>query len=273
MTKRLVSLVSLFGLMMVSQLHGQTVEIAKDYYQHGLNEKAKDMLLTLVHSAGTAPASKAKALYQLGQISFDEGHIRVAMGDWEILAKDYPQSAEAKEINDRLSQLSEIVSKEIDENVSSAVAKSYLSNGDFWSIKREVFTIDSSYLESTDLATAWYDRVIKEFPGTDAAELAYKKKLFVLVGYREPGEYGESWGVKRNFQLYMPKLLSAFAEMEAAFPKSPSLQGFRYQIAQAYWVKDNKNEATKWLQAIVSKQEGNPTFYTEAAKARLANLK
>jgi hypothetical protein len=64
----------------------------------------------------------------------------------------------------------------------------YLSNGDFWTNKNDIFTIDSSYLEKTEFAMAWYNCVIHEFPASDAAESAYSKKLFVLIGYREPGE-------------------------------------------------------------------------------------
>ncbi len=170
-------------------------------------------------------------------------------------------------------QLNEVLSKELDTHVNSVVAGSYLSNGDFWASNHDVFTIDSSFLEETELATSWYDRVIHEFAGSDDAEVAYRKKLFVLIGYREPGEYGRSWGVKQNYKLYMPKLLSAFAEMESAFPSDSSLQAFRYQIAQLYWVNEDKTNARLWLQKVIDKGDGSPSFYSEAAKARVENLK
>ena len=81
---------------------GQSVELAKDYYQHSLNDRAKDILITVVHGSNTTPANKAKALYLLGQISFDEGHIKVALLDWQSLVNEYPQTIEAKEIGARL---------------------------------------------------------------------------------------------------------------------------------------------------------------------------
>ncbi len=59
--------------------------------------------------------------------------------------------------------------------------------------------------------------------------------MFALLGWRELGRDGEAYGLKSNFQQYMPQVLKTFAEFEAAFPKSSHLQGFRYQIAQAYW--------------------------------------
>src|SRR5207248_10705849 len=118
----------------------------------------------------------AKELYLLRQISFDEGHIKVALDDWRSLVHDYPQTTEAKEINGRLKQLNEIVSKVSDASVTSAIARSYISNGDFWSRIDRKFLIDASWLPEVELAVDWYDRVIKEFPGSDAAVLAYERK-------------------------------------------------------------------------------------------------
>jgi len=147
-------------------LNAQSVEIAKDYYQHGLNDRAKDVLISLLHNQATAPGVKAKAMYMLGQISFDEGRVKVALTDWQALAKEYPQTPESKEITARLAQLNEMVAKTSDAGIGSAVARSYISNGDFWvSSNQRTFTIDSSWLPMIELANEWYDRVIKEFAG------------------------------------------------------------------------------------------------------------
>jgi hypothetical protein len=92
------------------------------------------------------------------------------------LAGVYPD-AESKEITARLAQLNEMVAKVSDVGISSAVARSYISNGDFWvSGNERKFTIDSSWLPMIELANEWYDRVIKEFPGSDAAEIAYERR-------------------------------------------------------------------------------------------------
>jgi tetratricopeptide (TPR) repeat protein len=114
------------GLLTSCASSAQSVDLAKDYYQHGLNEKAKETLIVALHGASTAPASKATALYFLGQISFDEGRINVALADWKSLVREYPQTSEAKEISGRLKQLNEIVGKFSDANITSAVARSYL---------------------------------------------------------------------------------------------------------------------------------------------------
>lgn len=273
MAKSLALLLYAFFFSVAPFASAQSVELAKDYYQHSLNDKAKDILITVLHNSATSPANKAKSLYLLGQISFDEGHIRVALADWQNLVKDYPQSAESKEIGARLAQLNENVAKLSDASITSAVARSYISDGDFWASHGErKFTIDSSWLPMVELATEWYDRVIKEFPGSDAAELAYERKMFALLGWKDIGSEGEAYGLHSNYQKYLPGVLATFNSFEAAFPKSSSLQAFRYQIAQAYWGHRDWVNARTWLQKIIDTSGGEATFYTEAAKARLQKV-
>jgi tetratricopeptide (TPR) repeat protein len=237
-----------------------------------LNDKAKEILITAIHSSSTKPADKAKALYLLGEISFEEERIKVALDDWRALEKDYPDSPEGKEIKERLSQLSEVISKFSDSTVNSAVASSYLSNGDFWSKGDKIFTIDSSWLPKVELANQWYDRVIQEFPKSDAAESAYERKLFTLLGTHDRSSEDDSTGVKANYSLYMPQVLSTFAAFETDFPTDSSLQAFRYQIAQAYWSHRDWANTRHWLQTIIDRADGKTTFYTQAAKARLNKI-
>jgi hypothetical protein len=154
--------------------------------------------------------------------------------------------------------------------VTSVVAGSYLSNGDFWSKGERKFIIDSSWLPEVELATAWYDRVIKEFPGSDAAERAYEKKMFALLGSVEPD--GDASGLRFNYGEYLPQVLDTFASLEGAFPDNASLQAFRYQIAQAYWRNKDWTNTRLWLQKIIDKSNGQQTFWTEAARARLMKV-
>ena len=58
-----------------------------------------------------------------------------------------------------------------------------------------------------ELANEWYDRVIKEFPGSDGAELAYERKMFSLIGWKDIGSDGEAYGLRSNYQKYMPQVL------------------------------------------------------------------
>ncbi len=50
------------------------------------------------------------------------------------------------------------------------------------------------------------------------------------------------------------------------------LQGFRYQIAQAYWIEKDWNQTREWLQKVIDSSKGLATFYSETAKARLKKL-
>ena len=231
------------------------------------------MLIQLAFGSSAPDDIKAEALYLLGQIAFDESHYRTAVDDWSKLQTGYPQSARSKEVAARMAQLREVVAKFSDAKLSSIVARSYLENGDFWSHGEKIFTIDSSWLPNLEMAAEWYDKVIAEFPKSDAAEMAYARKLFALIGWREIGEYGESYGVRRDFNKYMPQVLETFTVFERDFPASPYLQAFRFQIAQAYWNKEDSDNAKVWLDKIIASGGATPTFYTALAKARLNKLK
>jgi len=215
---------------------------------------------------------RSEALFYMGQIAFDQGSYSVAMNDWQKLIKDFPTSEKAIEIKDRLLQLREVFSKSVDENISSAVARSYINNGDFWADNDKRFTIDASWLPKVDLSIDWYDKVIKEFSGTDAAELAFQRKLFSILGWEEPGQYGKQYGLKSDFKKYLPILLETFTSFETAFPENPFLQGFRYQIAQAYWMKKDWANTRLWLNKVIEKGGDQSSFYTETAKARLTKI-
>lgn len=256
----------------VSAIMAQDIEFAKDLHQHNLSDKAKDVLITIFHNPRSTASDKAKALYSLGQISFEEGRYTVAMEDWEKLVKNYPQSSQAKEITERLSKLREIITQVSDATISSVVARSYIRHGDFWSDADKKYIIDASWMPKVEMAIEWYDRVIAEFPNSSAAEIAYQRKLFTLLGWKEPGRYGDSYGVRANFSKYMPQVLETFTAFEKAFPNSPYLQGFRYQIAQAYWIVRDWARTREWLQKVIDAGKGEQTFYTETAKARLQKI-
>jgi len=260
--------VALLQLGCSRPVQGQSIEIAKDYYLHNVKERALESFIDVFHSS-TTPAVKAEALSYMGQIAFEDNNYSAAFDDWTRLIKDYPTSKQAAEIKDRLTQMREVMGKVSSASISSTVAGSYLRNGDFWSKADKIFTIDASWLPSVELANDWYDKTITEFPGSAAAEIAYQRKLLTILGWKELSQYGSSYGVKENFAKYMPLLIQTFSSFEAAFPKSPYLQGFRYQIAQAYWSHKDWQSTREWLNKIIQAGEGQPSFYTETAKARL----
>jgi tetratricopeptide (TPR) repeat protein len=253
-------------------VNAQSISLAKDFYTHNLNERALETFIIIYNTPNVNADDKSEALFFMGQITFDEGRFSVALADWQKLIKDFPTSKRAVEIKDRLIQLKDVFSKSVDENISSSVAQSYINNGDFWADDNKIFHIDGSWLPKVELSIDWYDKVIKEFPGTYAAELAYSRKLFAINGWEESGQYGTKYGIMSDFKKYIPILLQTFDSFEAAFPESPFLQGFRYQIAQAYWGKKDWANTKSWLNKIIEKGEGKPSFYSETAKARLNKI-
>jgi hypothetical protein len=268
------SLVSQIALVAVAanELTAQSVTKARRFADHGMSGEAKAEYISVIHAPTASAADKAEALNQLGQLSFAEGRYRTALADWSELREKYPTSSQAKDLSERLAQLREVVQKGAGEILSNAVASSYVRNGDFWSDAPDEFTIDASWLPKAELGLFWYDRVITEYPGSDAAELAYTRKLRTLLGWKDPGQYGKSYGVRENFNKYMPITVETFDAFAKAFPANNALQAFRFQIAQAYWDKKDWTNTRTWLQRIVDEAKGEQTFYSELAKARLAKV-
>lgn len=260
-------------VLYIEDVEAEDIGLAKEFYSHNLRSRALEMFIEVFNNPKGTSINKAEALYYMGQISFDDGRYSTALNDWQRLVKNYPSSPKAIEIKERLSQLRDIFAKVSDASLSSVIAQSYIRNGDFWSKADSEFTIDSSWLPHVELAVQWYDKTLSEFPGTDAAEMAFARKMFVLLGWEKSGRYGNSYyGIKNNFSKYMPQLLKTFDEFEAAFPTSSYLQGFRYQIAQAYWSNKEWDNTRKWLNKIIEKGQGQASFYTETAKARLNKI-
>lgn len=255
-----------------SATDAQNISIAQDFYNHNLNERALEEFIIVYNTPTANPEDRAESLYYMGQITFDASRYSVAYDDWQKLLTEFPSSTRVAEIKDRLSQLSEVFSLSVDENIASSVAKSYIKNGDFWNDNDRKFTIDASWMPKVELALDWYDKVIDEFPDTYAAELAYQRKLFSIIGWKESGQYGSSYGVRDNYKKYLPILLQTFADFETDFPESSFLQGFRYQIAQTYWGEKDWPNTRLWLNKIIEKGEGISSFYTETAKARLTKV-
>ena len=264
--------VLLLALTAAAALFAQDAALARDLYVHGLKPHALQVIIELLHNPKTAPPEKAECLYYMGQIAFDESSYSTALDDWKRLIKEYPNSSRTVELKDRLNQLQEVFAKSTDASIDSLVARSYIRNGDFWSKGDRRFTIDSSWLPHVELAISWYDRVIQEYPGADPAKLAFERKLFTLIGWKEPGRDGSAYGLEVDYRKYLPLVLKTFAEFEGAFPKLPNLQGFRYQIAQAYWAHKDWQNTREWLNKIVVAGAEQTSFYTELAKARLNKI-
>jgi tetratricopeptide (TPR) repeat protein len=253
-------------------LFGQSIERAVLYRKHGLLDDAKRDYIQIL-SSGSPKEQKAEAVYSLGLIAFDQNRISVALASWTQLVKEFPESQQAKEVQDRLKDLSQIIGEQQKETVDNVVAQSYLGHGDFWSRgKGQVFYIDTSYISRLDVAIKWYDKTIKEFPKSPAAKIAYENKMMAILGWIDPGEWGSKHGIRSEPSKYIPILVATFQGYQTEFPESGSLQPFRYQIAQAYWTIKDADNSRKWLQDIVSQGKGGDSFYVDLANRRLETV-
>ena len=204
-----------------------TVSQALMLKQNGLVEGAKGMFIEIIHS-DAEDSSKATSLYHLGLIAFNERQLQAALNTWNSLTNQYPKSAEAKLVSEQIDYLEEEIAYLSSDIVSDVTARLYLKHADFWSsdIKRTTWTIDTSYLDHIRLACDWYDKVIREFPETEAAKKAHIEKFRTILGKE---------GIKMSFNRYIDPLLAAYHDFLKAFPDDENLPAMKYQIAQAYW--------------------------------------
>lgn len=270
--KKIISCVAVMILSSAMCAYGASYQKASMLNEHGLPKEAKSELIDIVFS--NAPeGEKSKAYYLLGSIAFDENKISVALDSWRKLVKEYPKTKEAGLVQARIKELAEIVGEMGKESIDNAVAQSYIRHGDFWSSGKDVkFTIDSSWIPHVEAATKWYDKVIKEFPASTAARIAYEAKMRTLLGWEEPGKHGGKYGVKESLVLNMPQLLETFNAFEKEYPNASSLQAFRYQIAQAYWSYKKWDKTKEWLNLIIEKSGEADGFYKDAAQRRLQKI-
>jgi hypothetical protein len=168
--------------------------------------------------------------------------------------------------------LASVLGQVAEESISDATARVYLRSADFWSKGRDhIFSIDSSWIPHVEAAVYWYDKIINEFPGSVAARIAYEDKMRTVLGWKEPGQYGSSYGLMATAN-YFPQLESTFRQYEKAFPGANAAQGFRFLIAQAYWNKKDWTKTREWLNEIVSKDAGANSFYKDLAERRLRKV-
>lgn len=254
-----------------SMAFSASLEKAKLLSDHGLHAEAKTELIDIIFSK-SSDQNKSAAYYELGNIAFENNQVTPALRTWTTLVGKYPNSEEAKLVKDKIEQLSEIVDENAKESVDNAIAASYLKHADFWSSNRDnKFTIDSSWIPNVETANKWHDKVILEFPNTKAARIAYEEKIRTLFGWGERGEY-ISYGVKKDFNTYMPQVLETFSKLETNFPNTLTLQAFRYQIAQEYWTVKDWDNTRLWLDVIVEKAGETDSFYKDTAQRRLKKV-
>ena len=246
---------------------------------HGLNDDAKRELINLIFHEDSESKDKPHAYCLLGAIAFDENRIRAATKTWGYIVEKYPNSDEALMVKERIAELSKVTLSVYTESVKTAdysLAKLYLENANFWSKEKDDrWMIDSSWIPKVEFALKWYDKVISEFPKSDAARIAYIGKIRTLLGWKEYDD--DAYGIRAYFFKYIGQLVDTFRSFERDFPNDITLQSCRFQIGQAYFhqglvssIKPTRNleEARKWFEEVIANSGEEETFYRQVSEER-----
>ena len=147
--------------------------------------------------------------------------------------------------------------------------------------------IDTSWLSNEDMALHWYDKVIAEFPKTNAARTELMSENLRLLweaaevsggGFKAAafggGDYGD-YGNKKAARNYMALMvISCFEDYMLDFPDGVICRNrMRFQQeGQSHWILNDNEKATLWLKKIVDSGQGDDDLYVYVAKQRMANL-
>lgn len=269
--KKVFAVALAISLSLPIVVNAASIDKAETLRQNGLIAEAKKELIDIIYTKDDK--ARPEAYYILGSIAFGERNISSALDSWKKLVEKYPKSSQAALVKDRVKQLAEMTGEVTKVTIENAIAQSYLRHADFWSErKKEIFRIDASWIPHVEASIKWYDKVIQEFPKSEASKVAYEGKLKTIIGWEDTGRYGEKHGLDGDFNKYMPLMLSTFAAFETEHPDASTLQPFRYQIAQAYWGNKDWVKAKEWLNLIIQKSGPNDSFYKDLAERRLQKV-
>ena len=250
-------------LVLAGMIEGASIEKAKMLNTHGLKDAAKQELIDVIFGTSGTEA-KADAYYYLGNIALTERKVTVAISTWRELVEKYPNSKRVAEVQQQIEVLRVGLSDTLDVVLENVTANLYLQNAEFWGMHYVGDKFSLTYgLPSIEAGFKWLDKVIAEFPSTAEAEKAYIYKFFQLYDEVSPLSYDHI------FTNDMNKLISLFEEFKAAFPKSTSLQMFRFRIAQLYILRKNFEVADPWLNKIIEIEGDRDSLYKQIAQYRL----
>ena len=253
-------------LVLVSIIEGASIEKAKMLNTHGLKDAAKQELIDVIFGTSGTEA-KTDAYYYLGNIALTERKITAAISTWRELVEKYPNSKRVVEVQQQIEVLRVGLSDTLDTALGNMEAQLYLQNAEFLGMHyvSKNFVIETALLPD-EAGFKWLDKVIAKFPDTAEAEKAYKYKFFRL--YHDVSISIAAY--EHIFTNKMNKLISLFEEFEAAFPKSTSLQMFRFQIAQLYITHEMEvKAAAPWLNKIIEAEGDRDSLYKQIAQYRL----
>ncbi len=157
---------------------------------HGLEVDAKRTFINLLYNDEAHEEDKADALYQLGLIAFNNKDIGLATETWGLLIDEFPNTEKGRTVSAGIKYLLEDYDalilerakeemRDREEEMSDALAQSYLLNAQFWWDPPKQWGIYTSHINQFTMAREWYDKVVTEFPRTDAAKKAMSYRFML----------------------------------------------------------------------------------------------
>ena len=157
---------------------------------HGLEVDAKRAFIDLLYNDEAHEADKADALYQLGLIAFNNKDIGLATETWGLLIDEFPNTEKGRTVSAGIKYLLEDYDalilesskeeiRDREEVMRDALAQSYLLNAQFWWDPPKQWGIYTSHINQFTMAREWYDKVVTEFPRTDAAKKAMSYRFML----------------------------------------------------------------------------------------------
>ena len=157
---------------------------------HGLEVDAKRAFIDLLYNDEAHEEDKADALYQLGLIAFNNKDIGLATETWGLLIDEFPNTEKGRTVSAGIKYLLEDYNalvlesakeelRDREEVMRDALAQSYLLNAQFWWDPPKQWDIYTSHINQFTMAREWYDKVVTEFPRTDAAKKAMSYRFML----------------------------------------------------------------------------------------------
>ena len=236
---------------------------------HGFEVDAKRAFIDLLYNDEAHEEDKADALYQLGLIAFNNKDIGLATETWSLLIDEFPNTEKGRTVSAGIKYLLEdygalvleSATEEIrnrEEEMRDAQAQSYLFNAQFWWDPPKQWGIYTSHIDQFTMAREWYDKVVTEFPGTDAAKKAMSYRFML---YKDGME--AYW---KERQLLFDVLMG---KRDAALEASALALGL-VSAGSAAGAIGSKNKAVQTIGTVGAVAAGVGAI-VQARKARKAN--
>ena len=189
---------------------------------HGLEVDAKRAFIDLLYNDEAHEEDKADALYQLGLIAFNNKDIGLATETWGLLIDEFPNTEKGRTVSAGIKYLLEdynaLILESAEEEMHDrkaemrdALAQSYFLNAQFWWDPPKQWSIYTSHINPFTMAIEWYDKVITEFPRTDAAKKAMSYKFML-----HKDGIGAYWEERQHlFDVLMGRALDKKAALES----------------------------------------------------------